>query len=45
MRQQEIEPYCNFCGAEFSNYENILIDNYMDTMYPAEDKGDYEDEI
>ena len=30
MRQQELRPYCEFCGETFSNYENILIEMYED---------------
>ena len=25
MKQTELEPYCFFCGANFSNYEEELI--------------------
>ena len=26
MRQPDLHPYCNFCGSEFSNYEELLIE-------------------
>ena len=30
MRQQELRPYCEFCGETFSNYEDVLVKMYED---------------
>ena len=30
MRQQELQPYCEFCGETFSNYEDVLVEIYED---------------
>lgn len=27
MRQFTLRPQCSFCGAEFSNYQDIIIEN------------------
>ena len=33
MRAQgELEPFCPFCGSEFTNYEDILIQEYKDLI-------------
>lgn len=28
MRQFTLRPQCSFCGAEFSNYQDVVIENY-----------------
>lgn len=31
MRQADkLTPYCRFCGASFSNYEDMVIQKYLD---------------
>lgn len=29
--KQKLEPYCYFCGANFSNYEEELIEAFKDS--------------
>lgn len=36
MRQPIIVPYCDFCGAEFSNYEETLLENLKDIEDPRD---------
>ena len=37
MRQPDLHPYCNFCGNEFSNYEELMIKQENDTIRPMFD--------
>lgn len=37
MRQPDLHPYCNFCGSEFSNYEELMIKQENDTIRPMFD--------
>ena len=30
MRQQELRPFCSYCGETFSNYEDVLVEMYED---------------
>ena len=30
MRQQELHPFCDYCGETFSNYEDVLVEIYED---------------
>ena len=29
--KQDLKPYCNFCGVNFSNYEEVLIKIFKDS--------------
>ena len=30
MLQKELQPQCWFCGYTFSNYEDFLLENYLE---------------
>ena len=34
MRQKELTPYCPFCDYSFSNYEELLLQQYNDKNTP-----------
>lgn len=34
MRQKELRERCEFCGASFSNYEEMLLKWYEDSNSP-----------
>jgi len=31
--KQKLQPYCDFCEAIFSNYEELLLENYKESEY------------